>query len=509
MTRRLPWPAPILAAGLAAPVAALAGGLIATTHYGRLLDILLGLAIVLPLLLLRWGVGVAVGLLVLGGLNALPGPNLQTTHVALTFTAQAVDVVVLIGLLFVIGSRHRRERPPMTAIERRIMWWAFAFLAVWLFTVGRTVVSTPVSIRRALYWCMDFAFFAALVPLFARAFHDAAMRRICIVTVAIGTVISALAQSFIVISHSQLTFILHTTQVETLQGLPRLYTGAIDLPFAALPLAVGGALFGATPRYRKLSAIVALICVVSVALALTRARYVGQTVGLACAALLWLCVSDKASRLARVRFSRALVAIVVTVLLLVLVNPSVLGSTELNTVTSRVNSATEVVTGQSSTATIDVRLIEVRRLEQVLGGRWLFGMGFLDPSSDFVTGLPQGSIRNSDVGYLNMVMTMGVFGLVIYVAPLVLLALATIRWRLSRTRAAEVEWIAFGGFAYVIATLVSSATLVILFSTTGVVAAAGVVGLLVRALSTPAVSESAEPEPTDEPPRALALAGAA
>jgi len=494
MTRRVAWPGGLIAgAAIGAPAIALIGGLLATTHYGKLADVAIALAVVLPLLVARFGAGVVLGLLGLGGLNALPGPNLQLQHVALTLTAQSVDVLLLIGVLFFMAPAVPEGRPRRAAVERRMLLWTGAFMLLWLFTAGRSVVASQIPIQRALYWCSDFAFFAVLIPLFARAFRDERVRQAFIGTVMIGAVVTALTQSFIVISHHQVPLLVHTVQVEAISGVPRLYTGAIDLPFAALPLALGAALFGRSPRFRLYGAITATICVVSVALALTRARYVGMTVGVAGAAVVWLCVGDTAGRLARVRFARALATIVVTAAMLVAYHPSVLGSTELTAVTSRFNSATSVVTGQSSTATIDVRLVEVRELLQYLDGRWLFGLGFLDPSSDHITGLPQGSIRNGDVGYLNVVMTMGAFGLVIYIAPLVVLALALVRWRLSRARPPSVEWMAFGGLAYLIATLISSATLVILFSTTGVVAASAVVALVVRVLAEPASATAAEP----------------
>jgi hypothetical protein len=338
---------------------------------------------------------------------------------------------------------------------------------------------------------MDFAFFAVLVPLFARFFRDARATRICLVVCGAAAVIAGLSQSVVIISHNSLSFLVHTTFVAATAGLPRLYTGAIDLPFAAVPLALGAALFGRTALHRRAGAAVAIVCGVAVALALTRARYVGMTVGLGAAFLLWICLSDTAAHLARVRFWRAAVAIAVCVCALVAYKPSLLGSSALTAVGSRVSSAVAVVTGQSSTATVDVRLVEARDLTAYLGGRWLFGLGFLDPSSDYITAVPEGSIRNSDTGYLNMVMTMGAIGVALYCAPLLVLALAVIRRRLMRRRDQNVEWVLFGGFAYLIAILVSSATLVILFSTTGVVAAAAVVGLVMMSLSPVRATEPA------------------
>src|SRR5579871_3584134 len=199
MISRRAWPAAVLLA-MAAPLAAVAGGAVATTHYARLADIGLALLIVVFLLVERFGPGLVVGLLALGGLNALPGPNLQTTHVALSFTAQDACVIALVAVLALLSPGRPGSRPRASAIERPMVLWAGVFLTLWLVTVGRTVIGSPVPLHRALYWCMDFAAFAALIPLFARAFRDEGVLRVFIVTFAIGAVISALAQSYVVVS---------------------------------------------------------------------------------------------------------------------------------------------------------------------------------------------------------------------------------------------------------------------------------------------------------------------
>jgi hypothetical protein len=115
-------------------------------------------------------------------------------------------------------------------------------------------------------------------------------------------------------------------------------------------------------------------------------------------------------------------------------------------------------------------------LEQRLGGHALLGLGFIDPRDQYDPSLPYGSIRNSDVGILNVVMTMGVVGAVLYYLPLLTVgvALAIRGWRgCSNT----IAWIGLGSFAWCVTAAVTSPTLVTLFSPTGVVSAAAMLGL--------------------------------
>jgi len=480
-TRSIPSSSVVTAGGALA--LALVGGAVATTRYALTADLGLALAVTLIVLLHRFGTGVAVGLLLLGGLDALPGPNLETTRIVLSLTAQELDVLVLIVVLALWRPDGAHRRQGRSRLEGWLWLWTGSFLALWLATVVRTTLSSPVPLYRAASWCMDFAFFAILLPLFARALRDARLRRVFFFTCVAGLLVSAPAGAIVVVTHTPLPLLVHTTLVASNGSLTRLYTGATDLPFAGLPLALGAALFSTTARVRILGAVVAIVCAVAVALALTRARYIGIAVGVSSASLLWLCLSDRAAKLARLRLGRAAAAILITVAALLIYHPPVVGSSALNTVAQRATSALAVTTGQGSTATVNVRLVDVRELTQYLGGRWLFGLGFLDPSSDFIVGVPQGSIRNGDVGYFNIIMTMGIVGLALYCAPLVLLVIALGWRRLQRIGAGELEWLAFGGFAWIVATLISSATLVILFSTTGVVAAAAVAALAVVAIA--------------------------
>jgi hypothetical protein len=108
-------------------------------------------------------------------------------------------------------------------------------------------------------------------------------------------------------------------------------------------------------------------------------------------------------------------------------------------------------------------------MTKYLGGNWLAGLGFVSPSSHYYFGLPNGSIRDPDLGVLNAVMTMGVIGAVLIYVPV----LGTLSHILKRVSAkgpgVRYEWLSYGGAIWIVATLTSSATLVTLFSPGGLV----------------------------------------
>jgi hypothetical protein len=99
----------------------------------------------------------------------------------------------------------------------------------------------------------------------------------------------------------------------------------------------------------------------------------------------------------------------------------------------------------------------------LLGQDWPIGLGFIHPSAHPYPNLPGGSIRNSDLGVLNVLMTMGAVGAILLYLPLLLMLRAL-------TRAAPVpesvgdEWLRLGATIWVIGTIASSITLVDLFS---------------------------------------------
>jgi hypothetical protein len=147
---------------------------------------------------------------------------------------------------------------------------------------------------------------------------------------------------------------------------------------------------------------------------------------------------------------------------------------------------------QTGGGTVAVRESVTRMMTALLGGKWAFGLGFLPPSVHYFPGLPEGSIRDSDLGVLNPVMTMGVIGAMLVYLP-VLLALFNCMRRSPARWTGQYSWLRYGMAVWIVATLVSSVTLVTLFSTGGLVLTAVVMTVLAhRSVS---VEQAAAPAP--------------
>jgi hypothetical protein len=476
-----------LRSGLFSPLvwlAAAVAGAGATTTAGRTALLAIAVLAVVVALLERFGVGVMLGLLTLGGLDALPGPNLELMHVVRTITAQHVVVGILAVTLLRINWLDGFRGLTQTKAGRALCLWSFAFLLLYAVTVARTALTSPVPLQNAAWICVWMAFLAVILPLLVGPLRDPRVRQPFLVTCAVGAVVAGVAQSVASLGLSSLSLLVHVTQAGTVEGLIRLYTGASVLPVAALPLGLGLVLFGESGRLRATGGAVALSSTVAIVLALTRAEYVAEVLGIGAASILWLVVGDRHARTARRRVLNALLGAAAAAILLITFQPPAVVSNAIGGVSRRVTSTfAALANAQNSSNTLGFRAVEASELEYALGGKWLFGLGFQDPNYDYNALVPSGSIENSDLGYLNTVMTIGVFGTVLYYLPVLLISLLlAIRRLLNRPNQAP-AWISFGVFAWAIGVIISSKDLVILFSPTGVVSVAAMLGLALAAVA--------------------------
>jgi hypothetical protein len=139
-----------------------------------------------------------------------------------------------------------------------------------------------------------------------------------------------------------------------------------------------------------------------------------------------------------------------------------------------------------STGTVGYRESVDREMLHRLGHEWPVGLGFLSTAYHYVPTLPSGSIRNSDTGVFNVLMTMGLIGLVLVYVPL------GYGFRELFRSSAEVagtaldrRWIVVGGAAWIAFAVAGSATLILLFSVSGLVLSALVLAFLASGVSPP------------------------
>jgi len=172
-----------------------------------------------------------------------------------------------------------------------------------------------------------------------------------------------------------------------------------------------------------------------------------------------------------------LTVVVVATAAVIAVSPQGKVADALNSAGSRLGSVVATATsGNTATSTVAVRLSELSLLEQRLGSHAVLGLGFIDPRDQYDPSLPFGSIRNSDVGLLNVTMTMGIIGTLLYYTPLLLVAVG-LALRGRELWPDDAGWLGFGAFAWTVTALITSVTLVTLYSPTGVVSSAAMLGL--------------------------------
>ena len=127
----------------------------------------------------------------------------------------------------------------------------------------------------------------------------------------------------------------------------------------------------------------------------------------------------------------------------------------------------------------------------VLGHKWPIGLGFLHPSARYVASLPWGTIRNSDTGVFNALMTMGIVGAILLYAPLAYGMREVMRASRRMSRPLP-RWILCGGGAWVAWAIAGSPSQNVLFDVGTLVMTALVLAGLAHLTSEPSVLTAGE-----------------
>jgi hypothetical protein len=110
--------------------------------------------------------------------------------------------------------------------------------------------------------------------------------------------------------------------------------------------------------------------------------------------------------------------------------------------------------------TVAMRARYAKAMFAVLGQDWPWGLGFLNPQVRYFPEFPQGSIRDTDLGALGGLMVSGAIG----VALAFLLPLLVAWWMLTSPPRGAADLLTPGLVGYAVTIVVTSVTLVTLFS---------------------------------------------
>jgi len=417
--------------------------------------------------------GLLLGILVLAVLNGLPLINTsQTVASKLTVEDFATIALILVAALW-WAFDHNASGPGRRAVAVSrlgtclLMWWCLTF--------ARSLIAHEVPPLRAVAFSRDFLYFALLLSVLPRVTLASRDIRALVGLLTGGACLFAVGQILIATGFGQPGNLIHFEYSAEQSGLTRVYSNMTDLVNAALAISVAACLLATDRRLRALAAPVALLLSISVVVQLTRARWIGLLLGLILVSV-WLAsqADARTARILRRRLTLLLGALVTITISAALLAPS-LGSS--GTIFQRAISIFSDL--QSSSGTVAVRTALSKTMLADLGEHWSIGLGFVPPYSHYYIGLRSGSIRDPDVGVLNALMTMGLVGALLLYAPIALVLSACLR-RSAEATSQTYRWLRYGGAVWLVAALVSSLTLVTLFSTSGLALTAVVLAVLVH-----------------------------
>jgi hypothetical protein len=409
--------------------------------------------------------GACIGVLLLTAMNGIPFVDTSEVVVAkMTVEDLAIVALLLIASIWILLEKGARDSSRLAGNISRM---GGLLLLWWLWSVARTVVSQHVPVLHATGFGRDFLYFGLLLVVLPRIRLTSRDIGALLWVLTIGVCLFAAGQIMTVTGLPQLHGLIHFERAAQQSGLTRVYAHMTDLVTAGVAVSVAAGLSARQPMARLLAGPVVLLLVTSIVLQLTRARWIGLVVGIVVVSI-WLLVKG-GGHLAPILRRRLALAIGVLTLAGIVGLLVVPGLASGGPVMQRLLSiAADLQTGGGSLA---IREEVTRAMTSLLGRQWLVGLGFVPPSAHYFPGLPNGSLRDADVGVLNAVMTMGVLGAVLLYLPLVR-GLIHCLGRSSTQWDTRYGWLRFGGAVWIVATLVSSVTLVTLFSTGGLALAA-------------------------------------
>ncbi len=456
-----------LGAALLVAIAVACGWAVST---GRAVQILVLLAILALIALAVLERGAIIGLLVLAAMDGLPFID-TIRPVAKHITGADLASFALIGAsvawTFTAGPSERATRT-----ARTVSWCGVALLAWCTFTLFRT----HAGLLPAFQFGADFMSFAALLMVLPRVRLSSHDLRVLLTVLGVGVCLFSVGQILTVEGIASPTWLIHTTATAAELGLTRVYSPMNDLLVAGLAASIAVVVLARARRPRTIAMLLTLLLGTSLVIQLTRARWIALVVSVVLVSL-WFALQGerRVAGTLRTRLAIALLAAGTVLTAIILVAPRAIAS---GAVIQRFLSIFSDI-GSTNTATSNVAVREhvANAMLTVLGGRWPIGVGLVPPSAHFFQSLPQGSLRDVDVGVLNAVMTIGVIGAVLIYIPLVIVLFRCMRAAWTRGAVTR-PWLNYAGQIWIVATLASSLTLVTLFSKGGVVLSAMIIALL-------------------------------
>lgn len=372
--------------------------------------------------------GVALGLWVLLATNTIPFVNVDSFRVPGAFRPEDAVLLILVVAAGLAAASGVRPAPLGAWLRCGLI----MFGAAWLMTLVRSWLADDIPVLQAALFGRDFLFYATTLVaaryLLCRGRSEVIK---ALATMTGGALIYALAQIAYQVTGVHAGWIVHPHMEDLSTSVVRTYQNSTTLVWLLVPitLAVG---LGTVGRWRGVWLLAAVVLGLATLFDQTRASYIGMAVGI----LVVMAFMFK-GRWAHSGVRRLYVLLLAIVVAAAVITP--LASSSLQGVADTVaNRATSIVavlgrSGEAAPVTWSYRQDLAHDMLVVLGPAWPIGLGFLHPATHYVAGLPEGSIRNSDLGLMQVLMTMGVLGLALLLSIVLVPAGSAVRWLLVAT----------------------------------------------------------------------------
>jgi len=474
-----------IAVGLGTLLASVVAGIaILDPRWGILVVPTIGLAVLVGVAAVSRGA--LVGFTVLGVLNGIPGLDLEAFAVSGAFRPSDLLIAFLIGALVFWHLTTTSD----VAVDRRwqaaIRAWSFVFVGWWLLTFVRSTLFSDIPPLQAALFGRDFLYFGLLVVLLPVAFRRRSDLVVLVAMLGVGATIFALAQTATslfpqVSAVFDPTLLINETFTNEFEGVTRVYSFMGDVVLLGAVVAGGVAIVARSRYWRRWSSVLFVILTIGALTQLSRAAYVVLVAGLLLVVAGALFRATEPTAVAR-RVLPALILVVLLFPVLSLVHPTKTESVSAAQVfATRAESGIEEI--QARSGTFGYRYDVQSRMLDVVGNRWPIGLGFWHPDSRYVVGLPVGSIRNTDVGVLNGITTIGAIGTILLYLPLLGAIVFVVR---SRLKGSTWDGTILGASGWLFAVVVGSITLVTLFTVQGLLLTSVIIVAAVSLVSRPA-----------------------
>jgi len=416
--------------------------------------------------------GAFLGLALVAVMNAIPFVDLESAAVPGVFRPSDL-IVALLVLCLAFWTFNERSTVAVDPRWRRIVWlWSFLFLSWWALTLARSVLFSEIPLLDAILFGRDFLCFALVLPLLPIALRTRRELAGLGWVVGVAAVIFALAQTLTSLLPSAAAAVhtdlfLNPVVTNEFEGIPRIYAPMGDVVTAGAIGAAGFVILARGGVTRIVGAVLFAVLAVGGLVQLSRATYVTMAIGVLVVAVGAAWRSERFHRV--VRLLPAVAAIILLVPILVAIRPTDSARGPSIGAILQTRAVSGFAEFQAGTGTFGYRKKLQGSMLDVLGNRWPIGLGFWHPHDRPVPTLPDGSIRNSDVGLFNGLMTFGVVGTLLMYVPFVAIVILLVR---QRFKPGGWDGIRLGIAGWVVGIVIGSYTLVTVYSMQGLLLAA-------------------------------------